>query len=206
MCLKNTADGEGFGYALVAALHGVCVLCIERAALLVDHDAVIAQSFVTVAVKLLGKESCRMTKRVDGIINNQIIGINLGAQKAQAISIKNRHPSIVQTNGVIGEKVTAHVDKNVVRFHYIDFFNLRIAGQLTGYTAVPTADNQHLFYMGMHGHGHMDNHLVINKLVLLGENDGAITGNKAAKLLRVEHINTLKIRILSKKLLFNFYI
>ena len=60
--------------------------------------------------------------------------------------------------------------------------------------------------MGMHGHGHMHNHLIVDKFVLLRKNDGAIAGNKAAKLLGVEHVNALKVRVLAKKLLFNFYI
>ena len=40
--LIQLADGEGAGNALVAALHGGGILGIERAALLVYHNAVIA--------------------------------------------------------------------------------------------------------------------------------------------------------------------
>ena len=172
--------------------------------MLVYHDAILLKSAEAVAIKLLSEKACRMPQGVDSIIDNQIIFIDLGAQKAQAVGIKNRHAGIIQTHGVVGEKVTTHINKNMVRFYHIDFFNLRIAGQLAGYAAVAATDNQNLFHMGMHSHGHMDNHLIVNKFVLLRKNDGAIAGNKAAKLLRVKHIDTLKIRILTKKLLFDF--
>ena len=135
-CLIHATNGEAVAGLAVHGAARFLVLIIEGTAVLVHHDAILLERTEAVTIKLLGKQSCRMAQWVDSIVDNQIIFINLGAQKAQAISIKNRHPRIVQANGVIGEKVTAHVNKNVVRLHYIDFFNLRIAGQLTGYAAV----------------------------------------------------------------------
>ena len=126
--LIHTTNGEAVTGLTMHGTTGFLILIIEGTAVLVHHDAIFLQSTEAVTIKLLGKQSCRMAQWVDSIVDNQIIFINLGAQKAQAISIKNRHPRIVQANGVIGEKVTAHVDKNVVRFHNIDLFDLRIAG------------------------------------------------------------------------------
>ncbi len=94
----------------------------------------------------------------------------------------------------------------MVRFHNVNFLNLVITRQLTRYAAVTATDDKHLAHMRVHSHRHMHNHLIINKFVLFRKNDGTITADKTTKLLGFKNVNTLKIRILAKKLLFYFNI
>ncbi len=152
------------------AMHGAAgflVLVIEGTAVLINHDSVLLERTEAVTVKLLGKKSSGMTEGIDRVIDNQIILINLRAQKAQAVGIKNRYARIVESDRVIGEKFATGIDKDVIRFHDVDLLDLRIARKLARHATVTAADNQYLAHMRMHRHGNVDDHLVINELVLL---------------------------------------
>ena len=56
----------------------------------------------------------------------------------------------------------------------------------------------------MDRHRHMGHHLVINKLVLLGEYDFPVQRDKFSKFLGIEHIDPLIFTLPGKQLLFDF--
>ncbi len=64
MRLVDPVDGKALLYAAVGALHGVGLIGVKGALMLVDHDAVLPKGFVAIAVKLLGKEDLA---RAEGI-------------------------------------------------------------------------------------------------------------------------------------------
>ena len=94
-CLIHATNGEAVAGLAVHGATGFLILIIEGTAVLVHHDAILLQSTEAVTIKFLGKQSCRMAQRVNSIVNNQIIFVDLGAQKAQAVSVKNRYTRIV---------------------------------------------------------------------------------------------------------------
>ena len=55
MGLVDAGDREGVDDALVGALHGLGVVLIEGGALLVDHNAILAQGVEADAVEFAGK-------------------------------------------------------------------------------------------------------------------------------------------------------
>ena len=81
-CLIHTTNGEAVTSLAVHGATGFLILIIEGTAVLIHHDAIFLQSTEAVTIKLLGKQSCRMAQWVDSIVDNQIMFINLGAQKA----------------------------------------------------------------------------------------------------------------------------
>ena len=81
MCLVDAADREGFDDAFVRSLAGGSILVIEWAFMLVNHDAVLFECFVAVAVKFAGEQSFARTEWIGGIDDDQVIFILAGADK-----------------------------------------------------------------------------------------------------------------------------
>ena len=96
--------------ALVAALHGGGVLGIKGAALLVDHNAVLAQGVEAVAVKFAGEQPLARTERVGGIHDDQIVFRLAAADKFQRIFVINMHAAVIHTAGVAGQVGAARLD------------------------------------------------------------------------------------------------
>ena len=115
-----------------------------------------------------------MPERIDRIIDDQIVGIMLCAQKAQSILVIDIDARIFQSAGVVREKLPAHIHECAVGFHDIDLLDLFIIGKFSRHTAVSATDNQHFFHMRMHRHRHMHNHLIVDELILFREDDTAV--------------------------------
>ena len=74
-------------------------------------------------------------------------------------------------------------------------------GSPIAHTTITAANHQHALHMGMHGHRHMDDHLIIDELIRLRENNTAIRAKKAPKLRRMEYIDLLIVALSGKQLL-----
>ena len=106
------------------------------------------------------------------------------------------HVMMVPTKSwVLREKLPADLHEHLVRFHHIDFFNLRIQRELPGNSAVAAADNQHFFYIRMHCHRHMGHHLVIDKFIRFRKNHVAVQRYKFSKLRRLKHVYALELTL-----------
>ena len=73
-------------------------------------------------------------------------------------------------------------------------------GELSCDAAVTAADHQNVLHIRMHGHRHMDDHFIIDKLVLFGEDDAAVGNEKAPELRGIKDVDALKIALSAVKL------
>ena len=106
-----------------------------------------------------------MSERINRIIDDQIIFIMTQTQKFQSVLIINTDSFICQSAGIVREKFFTDFNKNAVRLDHINFFDFFIMAQLSCHTAVPAADHQDIFHTWMNCHRHMNDHLIINKLI-----------------------------------------
>ena len=110
------------------------------------------------------------------------------------------NPLIVKGTGCFWKILLADLNYLLVNFHHINVFNSAVSGQLTDYSPVTRTDNKHVFYMGIYRHGNMNNHFVINELVLFRKHHIAVKSEKSAEFLRLKNVNALKIAFAAVKL------
>ena len=201
MGLVHPADGEGLHDPFVGPLAGHRVLVVEGALMLVDHDAVLPQGLVTVAVELPGKQPLAGAERVGGIHDDQVIRILKPADVFQTVLVVDVHPGIVQLAGGLGQVFPADLHHLGVDLHHVDGFDLRVAGQLPDHAAVPGADHQHPPHMRVYRHWHMGDHFVVDELVLFGEHHVAVQRQKPAELRRFKHVDALEFALPAVQLL-----
>lgn len=103
--------------------------------MLVDHDAVVVQRLVAAPVEFLGEQTGRVAERVGRVVDNQIVGVLLGAQEAQPVLIVYGDARVVQSLRIVGEKLAADVDEHLVRLDDVDGFDLVVVGQLARHAA-----------------------------------------------------------------------
>ena len=171
--------------------------------MLIDHDAVIMQGTIAVAIELPDKQSFRMAKGVGGIVDDEIVLVPAASQEAQAIHVGDLHPLIVESLGGFGKIFPGNLDEHLIRLHHINGLDFRILGEDLGHAPIAAADDQHVLHPGMHGHGHMDHHLIVDEFVGLREDDFAIQHDHPAKLLRLKDIYALILALLGEQLLVN---
>ena len=70
MHLINLANREGMADTLVGPLHGIGILLIEWAFMLVYHDAILLQCLEAVAIKFFSKQALSWPKGICGIHND----------------------------------------------------------------------------------------------------------------------------------------
>ena len=172
---------------------GFLILIKEGAAVLIDHNAVLMQSFVAAAVKFFGEQAGRMAERVGAIVDDEIVLVLSAAQKAQAVLIVDAHPYIIKPAGIVREILAADIDKHLVGLDHIDNFNLVIIGKFACNTAVAAANDKHPFDIRVDGHRHMDDHLIIGELIFFRKDHASVGGQKAPEFRRIKDVNTLKI-------------
>ena len=187
----------------MGTLHGIGILLVKRALMLVHHDAVLMERLEAVAIKLLGKEAFTGTKRVSGIHQNQVILILHMADELQAVLIIAGHPRVFQSCRRLGQEHLADLHHPLVNLHQVNLFDILILGQLPDSTPITATDDQHPFGAGMHAHRYMGYHLMVDKLILLRQHQIAIKSQHPAKLLGLKNINPLKLTLLAKELLVN---
>ena len=103
VCLIDAADREGFDDAFVRSLAGGSILVIEWAFMLVNHDAVLFECFVAVAVEFAGEQSFARTEWVGGIDDDEVVFILAGADKFQSVFIVDVYPWIIEAAGSLWE-------------------------------------------------------------------------------------------------------
>ena len=144
-----------------------------------------------------------MSERIGWIIDNQIILVFPVAQKAQSVIIVDTHPLILQGICSLGEKLPANIYEHLIRFDHINILHRRILKELPRHSSVAASDNQNLPYHRMYSHRYMRHHLIINKFFFFRKNDLPVQRNKFPEFFRIEYINSLKLTLSRKKLLFN---
>ncbi|MPN24051.1 hypothetical protein SDC9_171445 [bioreactor metagenome] len=53
----DPADGKGFDNPLVSPLHRYGIFFIKRTFMLINHDSVLLQGFIAIAIKFLGEKT-----------------------------------------------------------------------------------------------------------------------------------------------------
>lgn len=91
MCLIDAADGEAFHDALVRTLHGGRIGGIERAFVLIDHDAVLAQGIIAAAVEFLCEQALAGAERVRGVHDDEVVFVLAGADEFQSVCNMDMH-------------------------------------------------------------------------------------------------------------------
>ena len=118
--LIHPADGEGGRNALVAALHGVGILGVEGAALLVDHDAVLFQGVEAAAVELPGEQALGGAEGVGGIHDDQVVFLLAPADELEGVLKVDVDPAVVHAAGVAGQVGAAGLHHLGVHLHQVD--------------------------------------------------------------------------------------
>ena len=193
--LIHLADGEGAGNALVAALHGGGILGIERAALLVYHNAVIAQGVIAVAVKFAGEKPLRRAERVGGVHNDKVIFILTLADELECVFVIDMHAAVIHTAGVAGQVGAASFNNLGVHFHQVNALHTVIAGQFPHNAAIARADDEDVLCASVHRHRHMGDHFIVNELIALRQHDIAVQRKHPAKFRRFKNINALVVTL-----------
>ena len=201
MRLVYAADGETAVHLFVHAAAGVLILVVEGAAVLVHHHAVVAQRLIAAAVKFLGEQPLRRAERIGGVVDNQIVLPRLPAQKAKPVLRKDAHARIIQSFRRFGEKLAADLDEHFVRFDDVDLLDFWVVAQFLGDAAVAAADDEHLFHVRVHRHGDVDDHFVVDELVLFGEYNLPVKADKPPQIDGVEHVHLLVVALPAEQLL-----
>ncbi|MPN41372.1 hypothetical protein SDC9_188918 [bioreactor metagenome] len=100
---------------------------------------------------------------------------------------------VLVADGAGRQVFTAGVHQGAVDLHQVDGFNLGVAAQFAQRAAVAGADHQHFFYLGVHGHRRVDQHLMVDKLILLRQHDHIIQRQHAAELPALKDVDLLVI-------------
>ena len=111
------------------------------------------------------------------------------------------HPAVVHPAGVAGQVGAAGLHHLGVHLHQVDALHPVVAGQLPHHAAVACTDDKDILCLPVHGHGHMDDHLVVDEFVPLGQHHIAVQCEHPAKLGRFKNINALIIALLGVELL-----
>ena len=101
-------------------------------------------------------------------------------------------PGVVKTASGFGQVFFADLHYQRVDLHHVDGLDFGIPDQLPHHAAVTGADDQNLFYVGMHSHGNVGNHLVVDELILFREHHIAVQREEAAEFRGLKHVNALE--------------
>ena len=175
----------------MAALHGSGILRIERAALLVDHDAVFTQSIIAASVKFAGEKPLGRAERVGGIDDDEVVLIFTLANELQRVFVVDMYTAVVHAAGVARQVGAAGLDDLRVHLDEVDALYAVVASQFAYDAAVARADDENVLCIAVHGHRHMGDHFVVDKLVALREHDIAVQRQHAAELRRFKNIDAL---------------
>ena len=81
------------------------------------------------------------------------------------------------------EKLLADIYKYLIWLNHINLFNLFIIRKLSCYASISASNYKHTAHIWMNCHRHMNDHLVIYKLILLGKYNASIGADKSSKFL-----------------------
>ena len=113
------------------------------------------------------------------------------ADEPQGVVEVDVHPGVIQAAGVLRQIAPAGLHHLLVHLHQVDGPDALVPGQLLHHAAVPRTDDQHVLHMGVDGHRHVGDHLVIDELVPLSEHHIAVQGQDLAELWGVVDVDLL---------------
>ena len=198
--LIHPADGEGGRDPFVAALHGAGVLGVEGAALLVDHDAVGLQRVEAAAVEFAGEKPLGRAEGVGGVHDDEVVLLLAPADELEGIFEVDVHPAVIHPAGIAGQVGAARLHHLRVHLHKVDPLHPVVAGQLPHHAAVARADDEDILRLFVDGHRHMDDHLVVDELVPLGQHHIAVQRQHPAELRRLKDVDALVVALLGVEL------
>ena len=97
MYLVDTAEWERMYNALVYALHCICILLVEWALMLIDHDAVLFQCLEAVPVELLREKTFPRSEWICRVYDNEVVCVDGFAYEAQSVLIVDVNALIRET-------------------------------------------------------------------------------------------------------------
>ena len=110
------------------------------------------------------------------------------------------HPAVIHTAGVAGQIGAAGFHHLRVHLHQVDALHPVVAGQLPHHAAVTGADDEDVLGLLVHRHGHMDDHLIVDELIALGQHHVAVQREHPAELRGLKDIDALVIALLGVEL------
>ena len=195
MRLIDAADGEAFHDALVRTLHGGRIGGIERAFVLIDHDAVLAQGIIAAAVEFLCEQALTGSERVRGVHDDEVVFVLAGADEFQSVCNMDMHARVVEAAGRLRQILAADLDDQLVDLDEVDALRRLITRQLAHDAAVTRADDKDILGIRVDGHGDVRDHLMIDELVLLRQHHIAVKRQEAAEFPRLEHVDPLEFAL-----------
>lgn len=190
--LVDAAYGEGIDDAFVGALHGVGILGVEGAFVLVDHDAVVVQGLVAVAVEFLGEEAFAGAEGVSRVDDDEVVGVFAVADEFEAVFVVDGEARVAEAAGGLRQVFAADFDDEFVDFDEVDVFDGRVAQKFADGAAVAAADDEDAPGVGIDAHGDVRDHFVVDEFVFFGEHHVAVKGQEAAEFARVEDVDALE--------------
>ncbi len=190
--LIDAADRERGNDALVGALHGVGVLCVEGALVLIDHDAVFAQRLVAAAIELLGEKSLAGAEGVGGVDDDEVVGVLGMAHEFQPVLVVDGDARVAEAARRLRQVFAADLDDELVDLDEVDMADAGIAHELAHGTAVAATDDEYVAYVRVDAERHVGDHLVVDELVFFREHHVAVEREEAAEFLGVEDIDALE--------------
>ena len=159
--------------------------------MLVDENAVVAQRLVAGAVEFAGEETFRRTVRVRRVDDDQIVLALLATHETKAFLKPHLHAFVLQLGGRKRQVLLRKHHHILIDFHEVDSFNGTILGEFTHRAAVSSPDDEDVPDVRMHGHRHVGEHLVVDELVLFGDEEFAVKDEDASVGGRVEDVDLL---------------
>ena len=176
------------------------LLRVEGAFILVDHDTILVERIVTVPVEFLCKEPLSRAEGVRRINDDQVVGVSLGTDETKPVLMIDRHPFIRQTARDLRDIFPAHFHQKRIRFHHIDLLYGIVFDQLPDHTSVAPSDDQHFLHIRMHRHGHVGDHLMVDKLVPFRQHQVPVHNKDLPKVLRLKDVDPLDLALGAEKL------
>ena len=165
--------------------------------------AVLMERIIAVAVELLRKQPLSRSERVRGVNDDQVVGITLRPDKPQAVFVKNLYSLVNQTVGNLRNIFPAHLHKQRIRLHHVDRLYRVIFDQLSDDSAVAPSYYKHPFYIRMHRHRHMGDHLMVDKFIPLGQHQISVHDKDLSEVFRLKDVDPLDIALGAEELFLN---
>ena len=173
--------------------------------MLIDEYAVVVQNFAAVPVEFLREEPLARAEGVGRIDYYKVVFFFRGAHEFEAVLKVQRDARVVKFARREGQQFAADLDDHLVYIHHVDLLDRFVARELAHGAAVAAAYHEHAPDVRVRRHGHVDDHLVVDELVLFGEHHQPVEREEAPKLLRIEDVYLLEGAFAPEELFFHLY-
>ena len=150
-------------------------------------------AFITVSVKFLCEQPLPCSERIGRIDDDQIIRITFGADKSQAVFMKDVDPLVCQTVGDLRDIFPADLHEQGIRLHHVDHLDGVILDQ------VPARHRRRLRpQRAPVSHpdvlpSHMGDHLMVDKFIPLRQHQISVHYQDLSEIFRLKDIDPLHL-------------